>query len=85
VVIYVSFKPRHNFQVAARMLLNGDFTFRAACNFNKLRVAKMPHSATLARMTLSGIFERHPSKPTIEAFKNLHAAEPETALNRPSR
>jgi hypothetical protein len=46
---YVGLERLHNFEMAARMLLNGDFGFPAAWNFNKLRLAKMAHSTTLAR------------------------------------
>ena len=38
-----------NLNVPARMLLNGDFMFCAAFDFNELRVAKIAHSTTLAR------------------------------------
>jgi hypothetical protein len=46
---YVGFEWLHNFKVTARMLLNGDLRFRAPCDFNELRVAKMTHSTTPAR------------------------------------
>jgi hypothetical protein len=39
----------HNFEMMARMLLNGDFMFCAAFDFNELRVAKTAHSTTLAQ------------------------------------
>ena len=38
----------HNFDVTARILLNGDFMFRAVCDCNELRVAKIARSATSA-------------------------------------
>jgi hypothetical protein len=44
---YVGLERQYNFKVTARMLLNGDLRFRASCNFNALRVAKMA-------VTLSG-------------------------------
>ena len=37
-----------NFDVMARMLLNGDLSFLALCDFNELRVAKIARSATPA-------------------------------------
>jgi hypothetical protein len=39
----------HNLAVPARLLLNGDFVFCTACEFNNLRVAKMARLATPAR------------------------------------
>jgi hypothetical protein len=46
---YVGIRRVHNFELMARVLLNGDFTFCAACDFNELRVAKIAHRTTLAR------------------------------------
>jgi hypothetical protein len=46
---YVGLGRLHNFEMTARMLLNGDLMFRVSCNFNELRVAKIAHSTTLAR------------------------------------
>jgi hypothetical protein len=37
-----------NFHVMARVLLNGDLSFLALCDFNGLRVAKIARSATPA-------------------------------------
>ena len=45
---YVGLERPHNFGLMARMLLNGDLSFRVTCDFNELRVAKIAHSATLA-------------------------------------
>src|SRR6266478_3906574 len=46
---YVGLERQCNFEMMARMLLNGDFMFCAAFDFNELRVAKIAHSTTLAR------------------------------------
>ena len=45
----LSYVGQCNFEMMARMLLNGDFMFCAAFDFNELRVAKIAHSTTLAR------------------------------------
>ena len=37
----------HNFDGTARILLNGDFSFRAACDFKELGVAKISHATNL--------------------------------------
>src|SRR5258708_408926 len=46
---YVGLERQCNLEMMARMLLNGDFMFCAAFDFNELRVAKIAHSTTLAR------------------------------------
>jgi hypothetical protein len=45
---YVSLGRLHNFEATARLLLNGDLRFRATCDFNRLRVAKL-HTQQLLR------------------------------------
>jgi len=45
---YVGLERSHNFEVTARMLLNGDLRFCTTCDFNELLVAKIAHSATVA-------------------------------------
>jgi hypothetical protein len=46
---YVGLERQCNLEMMARMLLDGDFMFCAAFDFNELRVAKIAHSTTLAR------------------------------------
>jgi hypothetical protein len=43
----VGLEHEHNLDVAARILLNGDLRFRAACDFKELGVAKMSRATTL--------------------------------------
>jgi hypothetical protein len=43
---YVGLERLHNFELTARILLNGDLMFRLTCNFKELRVAKMSLAAT---------------------------------------
>ena len=45
----VSLEREHNFDVMARILLNGDLRFRPICDFNELGVAKIARSTTSAR------------------------------------
>jgi len=44
----VGLECTHNFDVTARMLLNGDLNFRPLWDFKELRVAKTARSATPA-------------------------------------
>jgi hypothetical protein len=37
----------HNFDGTARILLDGDFSFRAACDFKELGAAKISHATNL--------------------------------------
>jgi hypothetical protein len=46
---YVGLERQCNFEMMARMLLDGNFMFCAAFDFNELGVAKRAHSTTLAR------------------------------------
>jgi hypothetical protein len=46
---YVGVEDLHNFDVTARILLNGDLMFGPTNDFNALRVAKRPRSTTPAR------------------------------------
>ena len=42
----VGLEHEHNLDVTARILLNGDLSFRALCNFKELGVAKISRATT---------------------------------------